>query len=79
MTVSLTRPATVRKPTDVTKTVKSAWWYIACLLVLVVLLYPIAWLLSASVKSGTEIISNLSLIPETFSPENFAVDRKSVV
>ena len=67
-------PATpLRQKAKVKKRWRNAGWYALCLAILVVLLYPVIWLLSASVKSGSEIASNLSLIPDLFSPENFTV------
>ncbi|MGO3147806.1 MAG: carbohydrate ABC transporter permease [Leucobacter sp.] len=66
-------PTPTADPAKAKKFWRNAGWYLLCLAVLAVLLYPVIWLLSASVKSGPEIASNLSLIPELFSPENFTV------
>ncbi|MFI9639832.1 carbohydrate ABC transporter permease [Micromonospora sp. NPDC051925] len=45
------------------------------LLVLVVIvavvLYPLLWMLGTSVKSQEEIVNNVGLLPETFTPGNF--------
>lgn len=37
----------------------------------VVMLYPLAWMLSSSLKPENEIFTNLSLIPETLTFENY--------
>jgi multiple sugar transport system permease protein len=40
-------------------------------LIVVVVLYPLIWMVGASVKSPEEIASNIGLIPEEFTPSNF--------
>src|SRR4029453_81319 len=40
--------------------------------ILAVVLYPLAWMAGTSVKSPEEIVSNIGLIPERFTPGNFA-------
>jgi ABC-type glycerol-3-phosphate transport system permease component len=50
---------------------RPALWHIVCVAIGLVLLYPVLWLLTASVKSGTEIISNLSPVPKVFTPGNY--------
>jgi multiple sugar transport system permease protein len=54
-------------------------WHLTCAVIGLVLLYPVLWLLTASVKSGTEIISNLSPVPRVFTPDNYvtAIDGVS--
>ncbi|WP_372477003.1 carbohydrate ABC transporter permease [Streptomyces olivaceus] len=47
-------------------------WHLVCVAIGLVLLYPVLWLLTASVKSGTEILSNLSPVPKVFTPDNYA-------
>jgi multiple sugar transport system permease protein len=42
------------------------------ILILAVVLYPLAWMVGTSFKSPEEIASNIGLIPETFTPSNFA-------
>ncbi|MGW2326151.1 carbohydrate ABC transporter permease [Streptomyces sp. NPDC001700] len=54
-----------------TPRVRSAVWHLVCVALGLVLLYPVLWLVTASVKSGTEIISNLSPVPEVFTPGNY--------
>ncbi|MFD7500183.1 carbohydrate ABC transporter permease [Streptomyces sp. NPDC059850] len=61
-----TAPATTADPP-----LRSAVWHIVCVVLGLVLLYPVLWLVTASVKSGTEIISNLSPIPKVFTPGNY--------
>ncbi|MGY0061171.1 carbohydrate ABC transporter permease [Streptomyces sp. LZ34] len=51
---------------------RSTLWHVICVAIGVVLLYPVLWLLTASVKSGNEIISNLSPIPKAFTLGNYA-------
>ncbi|MET8982195.1 carbohydrate ABC transporter permease [Streptomyces sp. NPDC004539] len=50
---------------------RTVLWHAVCVVIGLVLLYPVLWLLTASVKSGTEIISNLSPVPEVFTPGNY--------
>jgi multiple sugar transport system permease protein len=40
--------------------------------ILAVVLYPLVWMVGTSLKSPTEIVSNIGLIPERFTPGNFA-------
>jgi len=47
-------------------------WHVICLVALAVLLYPIAWLLTASVKPANEILSSLRLVPERVIMGNYA-------
>ena len=39
-------------------------WHLGCLVLLVALLYPVAWLVSMSFKPAEEIVSSLKLLPE---------------
>jgi multiple sugar transport system permease protein len=47
-------------------------WHAVCFLLLVALLYPVAWLVSASFKPANEILSSFALLPETFILDNYA-------
>lgn len=38
-------------------------WHVCCLAVLAVVLYPVLWLLSASLKPADEVVTSLSLLP----------------
>lgn len=51
---------------------KKVVWHALCLLLLVALLYPIAWLIVASFKPANEIISSLRLLPEKIILGNYA-------
>jgi multiple sugar transport system permease protein len=47
-------------------------WHAVCLAVLVGLLYPVVWLLSASFKPANEILTSFSLLPEAVITDNYA-------
>jgi len=51
--------------------VKSTVFHILTLAVLVVILYPAAWMVMSSFKPGNEIIGSVSLVPESFSFDNY--------
>lgn len=51
---------------------KRAVWHVACLAALAIVLYPVAWLLTASVKPAEEILSSLSLVPQRIIFGNYA-------
>jgi multiple sugar transport system permease protein len=42
------------------------------IVILAVVLYPLAWMIGASVKSPQEVVSNIGLIPHDFTPGNFS-------
>jgi multiple sugar transport system permease protein len=42
------------------------------IVILAVVLYPLAWMVGASVKSPQEVVSNIGLLPHDFTPGNFA-------
>jgi len=44
---------------------------LALIAILVVVLYPLAWMVGTSLKSPEEIVSNIGLIPQELTPENF--------
>jgi len=44
----------------------------ALILILAVVLYPLFWMVGTSFKSPDEIASNIGLIPQNFTPENFS-------
>ena len=52
--------------------VRRLLWHATCLVALVVLLYPVAWLLTASVKPANEILSSLSLLPRRVIVGNYS-------
>jgi multiple sugar transport system permease protein len=47
-------------------------WHAACVALLAVLLYPMVWLLSMSVKPAEEIVSSIRLLPERVVLGNYA-------
>jgi multiple sugar transport system permease protein len=53
-------------------TVRRAAWHATCLALLAVLLYPVAWLVSASFKPAGEIVSSLRLLPRHVVFGNYA-------
>jgi multiple sugar transport system permease protein len=54
-------------------------WHVACAAILVVLLYPVVWLISASFKPAGEILSSLRLLPERLILANYAEVLRGVV
>ncbi|MBU2668363.1 carbohydrate ABC transporter permease [Actinoplanes bogorensis] len=44
---------------------------LALILILAVVLYPLVWMVGTSVKSPSEIVNNIGLIPRDFTPGNF--------
>ena len=50
---------------------QGAGWQAAMIAVVVVLLFPMAWLISASFKSSGEIFTSTSFLPELFTPQNY--------
>ncbi|MPY62265.1 carbohydrate ABC transporter permease [Streptomyces spongiae] len=84
MTTTAASPAPAPSPAPASasaeRTVLRTWvWHAVCVVIGLVLLYPVLWLLTASFKSGEEVISNLSPIPKVFTPGNYsqAVDGVS--
>jgi multiple sugar transport system permease protein len=63
-------PAT--RPRRATGRAGAILWHVFCLALLAVLLYPVLWLLGSSFKEGTEILTNMSVIPEAFTLDNYA-------
>lgn len=47
-------------------------FHVLTLAVLVVILYPAVWMVMSSFKPGNEIIGSVSLVPESFSFDNYA-------
>ena len=63
----LERPA-VRTPRGRSK---SLLWQVGMVAAVIVLLYPVFWLVSASFKPSTEILSGTDLLPRLFTPGNY--------
>lgn len=55
----MTTPLTGRRR----RTVRSVGWHLGALAVLAVVLYPVIWVIGASLKPGDEIVGSLQLIP----------------
>ena len=53
-------------------------WHVFCLALLVLLLYPVAWLLGSSFKPGTEILTNPTPFPQQFTIENYQIAVEGV-
>src|SRR5690606_3898373 len=51
-----------RRPTS--ERAKSALWHVSMLAVLAIVLYPLLWVVTASLKGNTDIITDTSLWPE---------------
>jgi multiple sugar transport system permease protein len=71
MTQQLTQPRTrqpapARPRAQAGRRLRRFVWHVVCVLLLVGLLYPVAWLVAASFKPANEILSSFSLLPETF-------------
>lgn len=47
-------------------------WHLVCVALILVLLYPVAWLVLSSFKPANEILSSLRLVPERFILGNYA-------
>jgi multiple sugar transport system permease protein len=45
---------------------------LALIAILAVVLYPLIWMIGTSVKSPEEIVNNIGLFPESFTPQNFS-------
>jgi multiple sugar transport system permease protein len=58
--------------TAVPRRLRRLGWHAACAAILVVLLYPVVWLVSASFKPAGEILSSLRLLPERAILSNYA-------
>lgn len=61
-----TPPALTRR-----RTVRSVLWHLGALAVLAVVLYPVVWLVGASLKPGDEIVGSLRLLPPDPVVDNF--------
>ena len=53
-------------------------WHLFCLALLVLLLYPVVWLLGSSFKPGTEILTNPTPFPQQFTIENYQIAVEGV-
>ena len=62
----------VRKRRTAAERAKSAVWHAAMLAVLAIVLYPLLWVITASLKGNTDIITDTSLWPKAITWEHFA-------
>lgn len=62
----------VRNRRTAAERTKSAVWHAAMLAVLAIVLYPLLWVVTASLKGNTDIITDTSLWPKTITWEHFA-------
>lgn len=62
----------VRNRKTAAERTKSVVWHLAMLAVLAIVLYPLLWVITASLKGNTDIITDTSLWPETITWEHFA-------
>ena len=58
--------------------VGSIVWHVFCLALLLLLLYPVAWLVGSSFKPGTEILTNATPFPHEFTIENYQIAVQGV-
>ena len=71
------RPVERRRRTRRT-VIGSIAWHVFCLALLVLLLYPVVWLLGSSFKPGTEILTNPTPFPQQFTIENYQIAVEGV-
>ncbi|GAB3651453.1 carbohydrate ABC transporter permease [Glycomyces tarimensis] len=62
----------VRNRTPASEQAKSVVWHVVMLAVLAVVLYPLLWVIGASLKGNADIITDTALWPETITWEHFA-------
>ncbi len=67
-----------RRPRSRRSIVNTVIWHAFSLALLVVLLYPVIWLLGSSFKPGTEILVNPTPIPQNITLENFQIALQGV-
>ena len=61
-----------RNARPVSDRVRSAVWHLLMLAVLAIVLYPLLWVVAASVKGNTDIITDTALWPDQITWEHFA-------
>ncbi|MDN3496839.1 carbohydrate ABC transporter permease [Planococcus sp. APC 4015] len=67
-----------RRPRTRRSLAGSIAWHVFCLLLLLLLLYPVVWLLGSSFKPGTEILTNPTPFPQQFTIENYQIAVQGV-
>jgi multiple sugar transport system permease protein len=53
------------------RTAKSTFWHVSVVAALVILLYPVAWLVSGSFKPADEVLGNLSFLPHHATADGY--------
>ncbi|MFF3494725.1 carbohydrate ABC transporter permease [Streptomyces sp. NPDC002795] len=53
-------------------TARSAIWYVGVTALVVVLMYPVVWLISSSFKPAGEVLTNLSVLPDHATTSNYS-------
>nr|MDT0660347.1 carbohydrate ABC transporter permease [Micromonospora sp. DSM 115978] len=75
MTVVESRPATTdpaaARDRDRRRRLGSVWWHLGALALLVVVLYPVVWVVAASFKPSQSILGSLELLPTEPTTENY--------
>jgi multiple sugar transport system permease protein len=72
------RPLGVVKPSRTSSVAREVGRIAVLVVVLVVVLYPLFWVVGSSFKSQTEIARNISVWPDEFTPENYSVGWTSL-
>jgi len=67
---TLTEPAVTRATPPAAKR-RTLAWHVVTIAALVVLLYPIAWLIGTSFKPAAEVLTNLSVLPHKPTVESY--------
>ena len=70
-TATTPEPAVRARATRRRRWGRLTFWHVGCLAVLVVLLYPIVWLLGTSFKPPYEVLASLSLLPKSWDLTNY--------
>ncbi|MYW70389.1 ABC transporter permease subunit [Streptomyces sp. SID8379] len=53
-------------------TVRTVLWHLAVIALVLVLMYPVVWLVSSSFKPASEVLTNLSLLPKHATGSNYS-------
>ena len=65
-------PAAVRQGRVTGRTARSVLWHVLVTAAVLVLLYPLVWLVATSFKPASEVISSLALLPRHATAGNYA-------
>jgi len=72
------RPVERQRPRARRSIIGSIVWHVFCLALLLLLLYPVVWLVGSSFKPGTEILTNPTPFPQQFTIENYQIAVQGV-